>query len=505
MMVKMEHYDVAIMGSGIAGLSLVNYLQELSVEKGRHISVAIIAKGRFDQTNTNWAQGGIAAVTSASDSFQSHIDDTLVAGGNSNNIKIVEQVVNSAPEVIDDLIRWGMDFDKTEKGSFDLVKEGGHQFSRIWHHKDATGAAIQSTLTEKATKLSQVAYFEYNAVTQIEREQSGVFYLKLQHIENQSLRTISADTVVLAGGGIGALYAKTTNQPICTGDSIFFAKELGASLKELCYVQFHPTGLYSDNQTTYLITEAIRGAGAILRNEKGEPFMKLYDERADLAPRDIVSRAIFSEMKKTGAKHVYLDATELGEEKIKTHFPTIYSYCIDNMGLDISKKWIPVVPTQHYLCGGIEVSDSGKTSIEGLYAIGECANTGLHGANRLASNSLLEAVYFAKKAASEIFNSKSSKRDSILVDHEFKELPIKKLSRVALQQKMSENAAIIKRTENMHDMADWIVTELSNSPILAQYTLADIETNHMYYIALWLLQDALEQKQNIGVHFNESL
>ena len=343
MMVKMEHYDVAIMGSGIAGLSLVNYLQELSVEKGRHISVAIIAKGRFDQTNTNWAQGGIAAVTSASDSFQSHIDDTLVAGGNSNNIKIVEQVVNSAPEVIDDLIRWGMDFDKTEKGSFDLVKEGGHQFSRIWHHKDATGAAIQSTLTEKATKLSQVAYFEYNAVTQIEREQSGVFYLKLQHIENQSLRTISADTVVLAGGGIGALYAKTTNQPICTGDSIFFAKELGASLKELCYVQFHPTGLYSDNQTTYLITEAIRGAGAILRNEKGEPFMKLYDERADLAPRDIVSRAIFSEMKKTGAKHVYLDATELGEEKIKTHFPTIYSYCIDNMGLDISKKWIPVV------------------------------------------------------------------------------------------------------------------------------------------------------------------
>ena len=210
-------------------------------------------------------------------------------------------------------------------------------------------------------------------------------------------------------------------------------------------------------------------------------------------------------MKKTGAKHIFLDATQLGDEKIKTHFPTIYSYCLENMGLDISKEWIPVVPTQHYLCGGIEVSDSGKTSIEGLYAIGECANTGLHGANRLASNSLLEAVYFAKKAAFEIFNAKSSKKDSIKVDHEFTYFPIKKLSREALQQKMSENAAIIKRTDNMHAMVDWITTTLSNSPILSDYTLSDIETNHMYYIALWLLQDALDQKQNIGVHFNESL
>lgn len=504
-MEKMIHVDVAIMGSGIAGLSLVNYLKELTIQQGKYLSLAIIAKGNFDQTNTNWAQGGIAAVSSEIDSFDSHIEDTMVAGVFMNNKQVVEKVVTAAPEIIKDLIRWGMDFDKTAEGSFDLVKEGGHKYSRIWHHKDATGAAIQSTLSNSSKDLSAVSYFEYNAVVQIERDNSGLFYLKLQHTETNEVQTISATNLVLAGGGIGALYAKTTNQPICTGDAIYFAKELGAKIKDLCFVQFHPTGLYGEEQTTYLITEAIRGAGGILRDKDGNAFMVKYDERADLAPRDIVARAIFSEMKNAGAKYIYLDATALGEEKIKTHFPSIHAYCLQNRGIDIAKDWIPVVPTQHYLCGGIEVNSDGESAVNKLYAIGECASTGLHGANRLASNSLLEAVYFAKKAAIKILNSANENPIPVLAVHDFKPTIIKKLSRHALQQKLSDHAGIIKNTQELKDTIKWVIETSAHSKPLSKYSLADIETNHMYEIGLILLEDALLQKKNIGVHFNEDL
>jgi L-aspartate oxidase len=504
-MEKMIHVDVAIMGSGIAGLSLVNYLKELTIQQGKNISLAIIAKGNFDQTNTNWAQGGIAAVSSEIDSFESHIEDTMVAGVFVNNKDVVEKVVTAAPEIIKDLIRWGMDFDKTEKGDFDLVKEGGHRYSRIWHHKDATGAAIQSTLSNSSRHLSAVSYYEYNAVVQVERDESGIFYLRLQHTETNELQTISAANLVLAGGGIGALYAKTTNQPICTGDAIYFAKELGATIKDLCFVQFHPTGLYGEEQTTYLITEAIRGAGGILRDKDGNAFMVKYDQRADLAPRDIVARAIFSEMKKAGTKYIFLDATALGEEKIKTHFPSIHAYCLQNRGIDIAKDWIPVVPTQHYLCGGIEVNSFGESSVEDLYAIGECANTGLHGANRLASNSLLEAVYFAKKAAINMLNSAFENPSPVLSGHDFNATIIKQLSRHALQQKLSDYAGIIKNTQELKDTIKWVNETLAHSKPLVKYSLADIETNHMYEIGLILLEDALLQKKNIGVHFNEDL
>ena len=500
----MKHVDVAIMGSGIAGLSLVNYLKEFSAETGKDLSIAMIAKGSFDQTNTNWAQGGIAAVTSNIDSFDSHIDDTMVAGAYLNDRAVVEQVIHSAPDIIKDLIRWGMEFDKTEKGEFHLVKEGGHQYNRIWHNKDATGAAIQSTLSKTAKLLSAVSYYEYNAIVQVEKGTDGIFYLKLINTNTNATEIISASSLVLAGGGIGALYAKTTNQPICTGDAIFFAKQLGAKIKDLCFVQFHPTGLYGDGQTTYLITEALRGAGGILRNKDGQAFMLDYDSRADLAPRDIVARAISSEMKKTDSPFVFLDATELGEEKIKTHFPTIHAYCLLNKGIDIVKELIPVVPTQHYLCGGIEVDSSGKTIVENLYAIGECANTGLHGANRLASNSLLEAVYFAKKAAKNIINTTQNKFSDNFNSYTFKAESIKDLSRIELQNKMSDTAGIIKNSQQLKETISWVKEKIQNGIELDSYSMSEIETNHMYDTSLALLEDALAQNQNIGVHFNEA-
>ena len=502
----MEHVDVVIMGSGIAGLSLVNYLKEFASESGNEISLAIVAKGNFDQTNTNWAQGGIAAVTSDIDSFESHIEDTMVAGAHLNDKSIVENVIKSAPEIINDLIKWGMDFDKTDQGVFDLVKEGGHRYSRIWHHKDATGAAIQTTLSKSSRALSDVSYYEYHAIVQVEKATDGRFHIMLQHIETNQVQTISSNVLVLAGGGIGALYEKTTNQPICTGDAIYFAKDLGAKIKDLCFVQFHPTGLYGEEQTTYLMTEAIRGAGGILRNEDGIAFMLDYDHRGDLAPRDIVARAIFSEMKKSGSKYVYLDATVLGEEKIKTHFPSIYAFCQNNRNINIVNEWIPVVPTQHYLCGGIEVNSFGETTIGNLYAIGECANTGLHGANRLASNSLLEAVYFAKKAANKILATKTTFQfDNNVVGYNFTPQKIKLLSRHELQHRMSLTAGITKNSERIKEMINWINITVSESEFIESYSLADIETNHMYDVALILLQDALLQKKNIGVHFNESL
>lgn len=500
----MKHVDVAIMGSGIAGLSFVNYLKEFSVESAKNVSIAMIAKGSFDQTNTNWAQGGIASVASNMDSFDSHIDDTMVAGAYLNNRVVVEQVVYAAPDIIKDLIRWGMEFDKTEKGEFDLVKEGGHKFSRIWHNKDATGAAIQSTLSKTAKSLSAVSYYEHNAIVQVEKGINRIFYLKLKNVNTQATEIISAKNLVLAGGGIGALYAKTTNQPICTGDAIYFAKQLGASIKDLCFVQFHPTGLYGEKQTTYLITEALRGAGGILRNNEGQAFMVNYDPRADLAPRDIVARAIFSEMKKTNSPFVFLDVTALGDEKIKTHFPTIYSYCLVNKEIDIVKEWIPVVPTQHYLCGGIEVNLSGETGEENLYAIGECASTGLHGANRLASNSLLEAVFFAKKAAKSVINRIQDKYIENYSPYSFKTEIIKDLSRIELQNKMSDTAGIIKNSQQLKETISWVKEKIQNGIELDSYTMSEIEINHMYDTALALLEDALAQKQNIGVHFNEA-
>jgi L-aspartate oxidase len=501
----MKHVDVAIMGSGIAGLSLVNYLNELADETGKDLSIAMIAKGSFDQTNTNWAQGGIAAVASNIDSFDSHIEDTMVAGAYLNNRAVVEQVIYAAPDIIKDLIRWGMEFDKTKNGEFDLVKEGGHQFSRIWHYKDATGAAIQSTLSKTAKLLSAVSYYEYNAIVQVEKDINGIFYLRIINSKTNAIEIISTSKLVLAGGGIGALYAKTTNQPICTGDAIYFAKKLGASIKDLCFVQFHPTGLYGEEQTTYLITEAIRGAGGILRNKDGQAFMVNYDPRADLAPRDVVARAIFSEMKKTNSAFVFLDVTGLGEEKIKTHFPTIQSYCLINREIDIVKEWIPVVPTQHYLCGGVAVNSIGETAVENLYAIGECANTGLHGANRLASNSLLEAVFFAKKAANNIINSLEPKYSGSFNTYTFKAETIKELSRIDLQIRLSDTAGIVKNTQHLKETTGWINNVVLNARQLDEYNLADIETNHMYDIALVLLEDALSQKKNIGVHFNNEL
>ncbi len=499
----MNEFDIVVVGSGIAGLSFSLYLQELAEKENRTIKIAILSKGKFDQTNTALAQGGIASVAAKADSFEDHIADTMNAGAYMNDKHIVEMVVQSAPLAIKDLQKWGVHFDKTINDEFDLAKEGGHQHQRIWHFEDATGKEIQRALTASVLQEKQCTIFENIAVSNLYKNADGYFCIDtIDNNTSSKQKTFIAKQVVLAGGGIGAAYAHSTNQNLSTGDAIIFAKNLGCAIKNICFVQFHPTGLFSNDSTTYLISEAVRGAGAVLRNKTGEAFMIKYDARKDLAPRDIVSRSIYNEMQLHKTNHVYLDATMIDENIIASHFPNILNHCLKEQGLDIRKQWIPVVPTQHYSCGGIDSDQFAQTNVSGLFAIGECAHTGLHGANRLASNSLLEAIVFAKNAAAKALLFKQ-KKSAVLSNN--KNHLIKKLSRTALQQRMSDAAGVIRSTIIMKETLQWLQEQLSSSSIIPSPTMTDIETNNLYQLAQLILEDALNQTENKGVHFNKDL
>lgn len=400
-----KKYDFLVIGSGIAGMS---YALKVA-KKGK---VALICKTILEEANTYYAQGGIASVTDFSiDDFQKHIEDTLIAGDGHCDKKVVEMVIKEAPARIKQLVEWGVEFDKDEKGNFDLHKEGGHTEHRILHHKDATGSEIQTSLITEIKKHSNIDVYEYHFAIDIltQHHLGEVVTHHTPNIEcygayilNEKTRTIKtflAKTTMLATGGIGSVYQTTSNPTIATGDGIAMAHRARAKVKDMEFVQFHPTVLYNPNERpSFLITEAMRGFGAVLKNRKGKQFMYKYDERGSLAPRDIVARAIDNEMKISGDDFVYLDVRGENAEEIKKHFPTIYSKCL-SLNIDITKDLIPVVPAAHYVCGGIEVDHNSHSSINNLYASGECACTGLHGANRLASNSLLEALVYADTAA----------------------------------------------------------------------------------------------------------
>ncbi|WP_352421774.1 L-aspartate oxidase [Proteiniphilum sp.] len=397
-------YDFLVIGSGIAGMSY-------ALKVAKHGRVAIVAKNSLEDANTYYAQGGIASVTNPWDNFEKHIADTLDAGAGLCDVEVVEKVVREAPDQIRELIRWGVDFDKDDKGNFDLHREGGHSEFRILHHKDNTGAEIQDSLIEAIRKHPNIDVFDHHftieVLTQhhlgqvVTRHTSGIecYGAYILNQETDEIDTFLARATMMATGGIGCIYQTTTNPLVATGDGIAMVARAKGEIKGMEFVQFHPTALYHPGaRPSFLITEAMRGYGGVLKTLDGKEFMHKYDKRSSLAPRDIVARAIDTEMKEKGFDHLFLDVTHKNPEETRKHFPTIYEKCL-SYGIDITKDMIPVAPAAHYLCGGIKVNMDGETSIGRLYANGECACTGLHGANRLASNSLIEAVVFADAAA----------------------------------------------------------------------------------------------------------
>jgi L-aspartate oxidase len=400
----MKKFDFLVIGTGIAGMSFALKV----AHKGR---VGIVCKTKLNEANTNLAQGGIASVTDKTDAFEKHIRDTLISGDGLCDKAVVEKVVREAPAQIAELIHWGVEFDKSSDGHFDLHKEGGHSEFRILHHKDSTGAEIQGQLAKQIEAHPNIEVFENHFAIEI-LTQHHLGEVVTSHTPNiqcygayvlnqktNNIETFLAKVTLMATGGIGNIYQTTTNPTIATGDGIAMVHRAKGVLQDMEFVQFHPTALYNPLQRpSFLITEALRGYGAILRTKDGKRFMRKYDERGDLAPRDIVARAIDNEMKATGDDYVYLDVTKKDAEETKKHFPMIYEHCL-SIGIDITKDFIPVSPAAHYLCGGIKVDMNGLSSINHLYAAGECSRTGLHGANRLASNSLIEAVVYADSAA----------------------------------------------------------------------------------------------------------
>ncbi len=400
-------YDYLVIGSGIAGMSFA-----LKVARRHGVRVALVCKTTLEEANTALAQGGVASVTNLEvDDFDKHIHDTMVAGDWLSDPAAVSRVVKGAPDQIKELIAWGVNFDKTADGSFDLHREGGHSEFRILHHADNTGFEIQRGLIEAVRSCPQIDVFEHHFAIEIITQHHlgkrvtrhtpdiscyGAYVLDL---DSGNVDTFRAKITVMATGGVGAVYQTTTNPLVATGDGIAMVYRAKGTVSDMEFIQFHPTALFHPgDRPSYLITEAMRGYGAVLRNKRGEEFMHKYDPRLSLAPRDIVARAIDSEMKLHGDEHVYLDVTHKDPEETRRHFPNIYAKCL-SLGIDITKDYIPVAPAAHYLCGGIKVDGDGQSSIRHLYAVGECSCTGLHGGNRLASNSLIEAVVYADAAA----------------------------------------------------------------------------------------------------------
>jgi L-aspartate oxidase len=403
-----KEYDFVVIGSGIAGLTF-------ALKAARHGSVAVVTKRKGADSNTAWAQGGVACVSSDEDSFELHIRDTLEAGAGLCDEAAVRTIVTEGPARIRELMELGLHFDEREVSGhreLDLGREGGHSKRRVLHVQDVTGKEIENVLLQQLDRSGSVELLENHMAVDLitagklgfaaEDRCLGAYVLDERTGEVETLRT---DRLVLATGGCGKVYLYTTNPDIATGDGVAIAWRAGAVIANMEFVQFHPTCLFHPSAKSFLVSEAVRGEGGILRNMKGEAFMERYHPQRELAPRDIVARAIDAEIKRTGAQYVYLDITHLEPEFVRERFPHIYEVCL-RFGIDLTKQPIPVVPAAHYQCGGIKTDVNGATSLPGLYAIGEVASTGLHGANRLASNSLLEGLVVAHRACEALMRDR---------------------------------------------------------------------------------------------------
>ena len=513
-------FDFLVIGSGVAGMSYA--LKVANAGKGR---VALVCKTSLEEANTTKAQGGIASVTNLSvDNFEKHIQDTMIAGDFISNPDAVEQVVKNGPKGIQDLIQWGVNFDKKEDGEFDLHREGGHSEFRILHHADDTGAEIQRGLMEAVRNNPNIEVLEHHfAVEIITQHHLGIRVTRrtpdiecygayILNPNTGKIDTYLSRLTLMATGGTGAVYATTSNPDIATGDGIAMVYRAKGKVKDMEFVQFHPTVLYNPQEAhpAYLITEAMRGYGGILRLPNGEEFMQKYDERLSLAPRDIVARAIDHEMKIHGLDHVCLDVTHKDPETTKRHFPNIYAKCL-SLGIDITHQYIPVAPSAHYMCGGILVDLDACSSIRRLYAVGECSCTGLHGGNRLASNSLIEAVVYADKAAQHslenidqyTFNENIPEWDDEgTLTNEEKVLIAQDLKEV--NQIMSTYVGIVRSDLRLHrawERLDLLYEETEHLFKRVKPTRDICELRNMINVGYLITRHAIERKESRGLHY----
>ena len=513
-------FDFLVIGSGVAGMSYA--LKVANAGKGR---VALVCKTSLEEANTTKAQGGIASVTNLSvDNFEKHIQDTMIAGDFISNPDAVEQVVKNGPKGIQDLIQWGVNFDKKEDGEFDLHREGGHSEFRILHHADDTGAEIQRGLMEAIRNNPNIEVLEHHfAVEIITQHHLGIRVTRrtpdiecygayILNPNTGKIDTYLSRLTLMATGGTGAVYATTSNPDIATGDGIAMVYRAKGKVKDMEFVQFHPTVLYNPQEAhpAYLITEAMRGYGGILRLPNGEEFMQKYDERLSLAPRDIVARAIDHEMKIHGLDHVCLDVTHKDPETTKRHFPNIYAKCL-SLGIDITRQYIPVAPSAHYMCGGILVDLDACSSIRRLYAVGECSCTGLHGGNRLASNSLIEAVVYADKAAQHslenidkyTFNEDIPEWDDEgTLTNEEKVLIAQDLKEV--NQIMSTYVGIVRSDLRLHrawERLDLLYEETEHLFKRVKPTRDICELRNMINVGYLITRHAIERKESRGLHY----
>jgi len=521
--------DFLVIGSGIAGLTYALKIAQEFPDK----SVTILTKAQSDETNTKYAQGGIAGVMDFSqDSFSKHIEDTLISGDGLCNREIVEIVVKEGVQRIQEIITWGAQFDKEPDGDYKLGKEGGHSESRILHHKDVTGMEMERALLEAIKKSANIKLISHCFVLDIitqhhlgylvtkstpDIECYGVYILDLT---TKKIEKIAAKITMLAAGGNGQVYRSTTNPAIATGDGVAMVYRAKGRIENMEFIQFHPTALYEPGVRgqSFLVTEAVRGDGGILRNHQGEAFMERYDSRKDLAPRDIVARAIDSEMKINGTEFVYLDCRHMDLVKFTEHFPNIYEKCL-SIGINVAKDMIPVSPAAHYCCGGVKTDEWGRTSIKNLYAAGECASTGLHGANRLASNSLLEAMVFAHRAyldavsllkphdnvlqvkgsAFEIpdWNAAGTTApgEMIMITQSLKELKLLMSDYVGIVRNNARLHRANKRLDLLHEETEELYQHTEVSPQLC-------ELRNMITVAYLVVKSAELRKESRGLHFN---
>jgi L-aspartate oxidase len=514
--------DFLVIGSGIAGLTYALKIAQDCPDK----AITILTKTVSDETNTKYAQGGVAGVMDLdNDSFEKHIEDTLIAGDGLCNPKIVEIVVREGVDRINEIIEWGAHFDKDKEGDYALSKEGGHSEFRILHHKDVTGKEMERTLLAAIKNKANINLISHCFVVDIitqhhlgflvtkstpDIECYGVYVLNMQL---NKIEKITSKVILLATGGNGQAYRTTTNPSIATGDGVAMVYRAKGRIENMEFIQFHPTALYEPGVSgqSFLITEAVRGDGGILLNNKGEAFMEKYDARKDLAPRDIVARAIDSEMKINGTDHVFLDCRHMNVEKFVQHFPNIYEKC-KSIGIDISRQLIPVAPAAHYSCGGIKTDEWGRTSINNLYACGECASTGLHGANRLASNSLLEAMVFAHRCYKDTvakinllqfntaipdWNAKgtTAPKEMILITQSLKELQLLMSDYVGIVRTNVRLARAMKRLDLLHEETEALYQTANVSPQLC-------EVRNLITVGYLIVKGAQLRHESRGLHFN---
>ncbi len=518
----MNQTDILVIGAGVAGFSFAIRM----AEKRPDLKITVLTKTNEKESNTSYAQGGVAAVWDSNiDNFNKHIEDTLDAGDGLCDEKIVEIVVKEGPERVREIIEWGARFDKNKAGSYDLGREGGHSENRILHYKDITGWEIQRTLNEKARQYPNIIfhehYFAIDIITQhhlgrnvtrltpdIECYGAYVFNKKSKEIE-----TFLSRVTVLATGGAGQVYKSTTNPVIATGDGIAMVYRAKGRVSNMEFMQFHPTSLYNPagENPSFLVSEAVRGFGGILKTTKGIEFMHKYDERLSLAPRDIVARAIDNEMKIHGDEYEYLDCRHLDKEAFITHFPNIYEKCV-SLGIDPMKAMIPVVPACHYTCGGILTDEMGRSSISRLYAAGECTNSGLHGANRLASNSLLEGLVFADRIHLDVARCIDSYHIMESIPEwdaegttEPKEMVLITQSHKELKEIMSSYVGIVRTDVRLKRALDRLHLLYTETETLYHNTIISpqlCELRNLITIAYLITKAAQMRKESRGLHYN---